>query len=55
MAKVSRPQYKMKKIEDVYVVMPDGVRISCCIWRPDADDRFPTLYAASPYQWEYDD
>lgn len=54
-ATVSRPAYKMRVERDVYVVMRDGIRISCCIWRPDVDGRFPTLYAASPYQWEYDD
>ncbi len=52
--KVSEPQYKVRKTEDVHVVMPDGVRIALCIWQPDADGEFPTLYAASPYQWEYD-
>ncbi|MPY70131.1 MAG: CocE/NonD family hydrolase [Alphaproteobacteria bacterium] len=52
---VSRPRYRMKTEPDVYVAMRDGVRISCCIWRPDAEGEFPTLYAASPYQWEYDD
>ena len=53
-AQASRPKYKMRVDRDMYVVMPDGVCISCCIWRPDADGEFPTLYAASPYQWEYD-
>jgi putative CocE/NonD family hydrolase len=53
--KKSQPKYKVKKTEDVYVVMPDGVRISCCIWQPDSDGQFPTLFASSPYQWEYDD
>ncbi len=52
--KASKPQYKVRKTEDVHVVMPDGVRIALCIWQPDADGEFPTLYAASPYQWQYD-
>ena len=53
-AKASRPRYKMKIDDDVYVAMPDGVRIACRIYRPDAEGQFPTLYAASPYQYEYD-
>ena len=52
---VSRSQYEMRVESDVYVTMPDGTRIACCIWRPDAEGEFPSLYAASPYQWEYDD
>jgi predicted acyl esterase len=53
---VSKPRYRMIREPDVQVTMRDGVRISCCVWRPDAPgETFPTLYAASPYQWEYDD
>jgi putative CocE/NonD family hydrolase len=53
---VSKPRYRMIREPDVQVTMRDGVRISCCVWRPDAPgESFPTLYAASPYQWEYDD
>jgi len=52
----SEPKYNVKKTEDVYAVMPDGVRIALCIWQPDVEgEKFPTLYAASPYQWEYDE
>jgi uncharacterized protein len=47
-------KYRMRIDDDVNVVMPDGVRIACRIYRPDAEGRFPTLYAASPYQYEYD-
>ncbi len=47
-------RYKMRIDDDVNVVMPDGVRIACRIYRPDAEGEFPTLYAASPYQYEYD-
>src|SRR5688500_16434788 len=55
-SKVSQPEYKVRKTSDVQVVMPDGVRIALCIWQPDVEGKtFPTLYAASPYQWEYDD
>jgi uncharacterized protein len=39
---------------DIRVTMRDGVRIALCVYRPDADGPFPTLFAASPYQYEYD-
>ncbi len=47
--------YRMTVEKDVYVTMRDGVRIACCIYRPDAEGAFPALFAASPYQYEYDD
>ena len=49
------PQYKMKVEKSITVTMRDGVRISLCVYRPDAAGRFPTLFAASPYQYEMDD
>ena len=43
------------KIEkDVRVAMRDGVRISLCIYRPEGAERVPALFAASPYQHEFD-
>jgi uncharacterized protein len=45
----------MKVEKDITVTMRDGVRISLCVYRPDAEGRFPTLFAASPYQYEYDE
>jgi uncharacterized protein len=51
----SAAQYKMVVEKDVYVTMRDGVRIAICIFRPDGDGAFPALFAASPYQYEYDD
>ena len=48
-------KYRMKVEDDVYVVMRDGVRIACRIYRPDAEGRFPTLFAPSPYQYDTDD
>ena len=35
--------------------MRDGVRISLAVYRPDGEGRFPTLFAASPYQYEMDE
>jgi predicted acyl esterase len=36
------------------VTMRDGVRISVCVYRPDDAERVPALFAASPYQHEFD-
>jgi predicted acyl esterase len=45
----------MKVEKGITVRMRDGVRISLCVYRSDADGRFPALFAASPYQYEMDD
>jgi putative CocE/NonD family hydrolase len=45
----------MKVEKGVTVTMRDGVRISLCVYRPDAAGQFPTLFAASPYQYEMDE
>jgi uncharacterized protein len=47
--------YAMKVEKGITVVMRDGVRISLCVYRPDAAGRFPALFAASPYQYEMDE
>jgi len=47
--------YRMKVETDLYVTMRDGVRIGVRVYRPDAEGRFPTLFAASPYQYDTDD
>ena len=44
----------MKVEKNVFVTMRDGVRISLCIYRPDKPGKFPALFAASPYQHEFD-
>ncbi len=49
------PQYGMKVEKGITVRMRDGVRISLCVYRPDAPGRFPALFAASPYQYEMDE
>lgn len=48
-------QYGMKVEKGITVTMRDGVRISLCVYRPDAPGKFPTLFAASPYQYEMDE
>ena len=45
----------MKVEKGITVTMRDGVRISLCVYRRDAEGRFPTLFAASPYQYEMDE
>jgi putative CocE/NonD family hydrolase len=45
----------MKVEKGVAVRMRDGVNISLCVYRPDAPGRVPTLFAASPYQYEMDE
>jgi putative CocE/NonD family hydrolase len=47
--------YQMKVEKPITVQMRDGIRISLCVYRPDAPGRFPALFAASPYQYEMDD
>ena len=42
------------KTERTMVTMRDGVRISVCVYRPDDAARVPALFAASPYQHEFD-
>ena len=45
----------MKTEKGVTVTMRDGVKISLCVYRPDAPGKYPTLFAASPYQYEMDE
>ena len=44
----------MKIEPDIKVAMRDGVRISLCVCRPPGGDPVPALFAASPYQHEFD-
>jgi putative CocE/NonD family hydrolase len=54
-AQARAPQHAMKVEKGLTVTMRDGVRISLCVYRPDAPGRFPALFAASPYQYEMDE
>jgi predicted acyl esterase len=45
---------QMRLERDVKVTMRDGVRISLCVYRPQREGRVPALFAASPYQHEFD-
>jgi uncharacterized protein len=40
--------------QDIKVAMRDGVQISLCVYRPAGDAPVPALFAASPYQHEFD-
>lgn len=42
------------RVERTMVTMRDGVRISVCVYRPEGAERVPALFAASPYQHEFD-
>jgi len=44
----------MKIEQDIKVTMRDGVRLSLCVYRPPGDGPVPALFAASPYQHEFD-
>ncbi|MEA2988729.1 MAG: uncharacterized protein QOG83_1440 [Alphaproteobacteria bacterium] len=44
----------MKVEKDIKVTMRDGVRISVCVYRPEGAGQYPALFAASPYQHEFD-
>jgi uncharacterized protein len=52
---LSMAEHGMKVDKGVTVTMRDGVRISLCVYRPDAPGQFPALFAASPYQYEMDE
>ena len=45
----SRPRYAMKEEREVLIPMRDGVRLRADLFRPEAEGRFPTLLAMSPY------
>jgi uncharacterized protein len=45
----------MKIEKGVTVTMRDGGKLSLCVYRPDGPGPFPTLFAASPYQYEMDE
>ncbi len=52
---MGKKKYRMIVEEDIFVTMRDGVRVALKIYRPDSDERFPALFAASPYMYATDD
>jgi predicted acyl esterase len=45
----SQQSYNLVIDKDVYVEMPDGVRLCVDVYRPDAPGKFPALLAMGPY------
>jgi len=52
---LSRPQYRIRRINNAEVPMRDGVTLLADVHRPDAGARFPALIAASPYPRQMQD
>lgn len=55
-AQISQPTYQVRAEYDIKVAMPDGVRLSCDIFRPQAGEashteeaRFPVILIRTPY------
>ena len=42
-------RYGVVSERDVRVPMPDGVELSCDIWRPDTEERIPAILSFHPY------
>src|SRR5262245_5390831 len=53
-AQTGAPRHDITIEQDIKVAMRDGVRISLTVYRPAADGQVPALFAASPYQHEFD-
>jgi putative CocE/NonD family hydrolase len=48
--KLSKPIYSNIRFQMFEVPMPDGVRLSAAVWRPDAEGKkFPVIMIATPY------
>lgn len=48
--KLSRPTYSSTRFQFIEVAMPDGVKLSAAVWRPDVEGRkFPVILIATPY------
>ncbi|MDT7888597.1 MAG: CocE/NonD family hydrolase [Desulfurococcales archaeon] len=47
--KASDRIYRVNVIQDVRIKVSDGVEISCDIYRPDVDGRYPAIVSAHPY------
>ena len=41
--KTSERKYKFLEQRDVKIPMPDGVKLSCDLWRPDSEGKFPAI------------
>ena len=52
---LSRPEYGVRRIDNVAVPMRDGVTLLADVHHPDTDGRYPALVAASPYPRQMQD
>jgi len=52
---LSEPQYHTRRDNNVAIAMRDGTPLMADVHRPDAQDRFPALIAASPYPRQIQD
>lgn len=52
---LSEPRYRSRRDDSVTVTMRDGTALLADVHRPDAQDRFPALIAASPYPRQMQD
>jgi putative CocE/NonD family hydrolase len=47
---LSKPTYQQIRFRMTQVAMPDGVKLSVAIWRPEGDsEKFPVVLVATPY------
>lgn len=42
--------YDWDVIENTWIPMPDGCRLSSRIWRPKTDKPLPTIFETQPYR-----
>jgi len=47
---LSKPLHGVIVEKDIFVRMRDGVHVAVDVYRPDSPEKFPALYASSPYQ-----
>ena len=49
-AALSKPTYSNVRFQMYQVAMPDGVKLSAAVWRPDVEKvKFPVIMVATPY------
>ncbi|MGB3353573.1 MAG: CocE/NonD family hydrolase [Mycobacterium sp.] len=52
---LSRPRYRIRRVDNVAVPIRDGVTLLADVHRPDTAGKFPALVAASPYPRQMQD
>lgn len=46
---LSKPVYQVSVYENMTIVLEDGTRLLCDVYKPDADGKFPILIGFSPF------